>query len=231
MANPNTPSGNEMPEGKDLKDIKQLDLKKVGGVRDQVKHIVGNAAKIAVFAGAVGAVTGHYVQEGYRNLTHYSGDPAHPALVAEPDKEPAPEPEPEKKGFFGTLFDKAKGTAKEVMGETDAYKKMIEKKKEFNEFKTGMLEAGDKMTFWGPFSIAFLAAALAASRFLAMKKKLLGTLDPVEQAKFDAVEKKINTIIDRLNVLSKKPVLTASEIAELKAMREEFEKQTKGLEK
>lgn len=126
------------------------------GIRHKVKSVVG-----VLGAGAfAGWISGHAVQNAYRDATGY--DP-----YGYEDADGSADEETPRKGWFKRRWQKAKNTLKEKAQPALAF--------------------GDTVAFWGPFLLAFLAFSYATSKLLAGYRKIFQPVPPEVEGYLDSV--------------------------------------------
>ena len=192
--------------------IEPLRLKEANRIRDRVANALGKAAVVAAFSAGASHMAGNYVESKYREATGYN--PEETTQVAEPEtkkqtltseRKEVPKDENWWKRQKREAKEKVDELKKRVNEETDKtvsslpiIREYQETVRELKEFKRKALETGDKIAYWLPFILTFLAAIKLAKMLVAANKGIRNLIDPERSKKLDATEKKINEMIERL---------------------------------
>ncbi|MFH0837765.1 MAG: hypothetical protein V1880_00680 [Patescibacteria group bacterium] len=221
--------------------IKPLDLKRVNRVRDRVAKVLGGAAIIGSVSAGAGHGAGKYVQSGYREATGYSPAQAEQIETKLPkltNKLPAPATKETPKNE--TWFERKRREAKEELEKVKRWandeagekmenlpvvKEYKEAVRQMQELKQKALEAGDEIAYWFPFLLMFLACVKLARITIAVNRGIKNFIDPERSKKLDAVEKKTNEMIAKLNSLAESnqnAALPAGDKEEMEALERDF---------
>lgn len=231
---PKNPPGIDSP-------IDPLRLKEVNRIRDRIAAALGKAAIVVAVSAGAGAGTGSYVQDKYREITDYSPEETAETEESGPQQQPSAQEEKKEPPKDEKWWDRKKREAKEKIGKLKkkvneetgkkvetlpAIREYHETVRELRELKRKALETGDKIAFWLPFILTFLAAIKLARLLMAANQSIRKLIDPERSKKLDATEKKINEMIERLNALSAKQAdaaLPAGTKQELEALEDDFQ--------
>jgi len=216
-------------------EIEPLKIEAINGVRATVKSVLSRQIPIIIVAGAVGVGVGGIAQDKYRDFTGYDPDKMQDEEIDEDEKQKE-EDKPE--GLMAKALQKlkdAKDWTADKISQTAIVKKYKESVQELKDMYQKMLEIGDKVAFWLPFLLTFLATIILANKAIKIKKSLTERADPVVERNMQAMEKKLNELIKRVNVVSKQNFVTAEQqvevMFEMQQLMRTFEAQKPAVEK
>ncbi len=193
-----------------LEPIEPLRLRAVNSIREKVKSTLTRLSLLTVLGGVVGGVVGDQAQDFYRDKTGYNPS-AITALENPESTEEIPSGRPKKDSeevvSWRERAQRALENAKKWTGKKA--ESLAEKSELFQEAKAAqmelrqaynnLLEFGDKTAFWLPFLMTFLATTMLTNKLIKVKKDLFEDTDPIVAKNLEAIERKINELIDRAN--------------------------------
>jgi hypothetical protein len=225
-------------------EIEPLKIETINGIRARVKQILGRQVPILLVSAGAGIGAGGMAQDKYRDWSGYNPDEiALERDLAEIDKMKDEEKEQtrekerkeEKKGLLAKARQKLKEAKEWIADENVVVKKYKEMTREWEELKRTALEVGDKVSFWLPFLLTFLAIVIVANKAIQLKKTLTERADPVVERNMQAIEQKVNQLIDRVNTLSNQEFVSAEQqieiMTEMQKLTREFEANKPAIEK
>lgn len=204
---------------KPVKPIDKLELAKVNRLRARIAKVLGGAVAIGALGGGVGHLSGEYVQGKWEDATSDFREDEEESEKSEDEEESkgktvSEKEKPKKKETWGKKAERMvkerirktqKWASKEAGKKIDELPVIREYKqavREMNELKQIILEKGDQIAYWAPFLIMFLVTIKLARLTISAHRGIKDFLDPERSKKLDAVESKVNEMIERLNTLS-----------------------------
>lgn len=218
-------------------EIGSLRIETINGVRATVKSALGRQIPVLLVAGAVGIGAGGIAQDKYRDFTGYDPNKVQEEEINEDERQEEEDKE-KPKGLAAKALQKlkdAKDWTADKISQTAIVKKYKESVQELKDMYQKMLEMGDKVAFWLPFLLTFLATVILANKAIGIKKSLTERADPVVERNMQAMEKKLNELIERVNVVSNQNFITAEQqievMFEMRQLMRTFESQEPAVEK